>query len=370
VGSRWLLRAARAGVLAAGIGAVASSTGRGEPLGGTFSIVARDSITGELGVAVQSRAFNVGQAVPWAEAGVGALATQALTNMSFGPRGLELLRSGHDAEAALTRLLEADEGRESRQLGIVDARGASAVWTGSGCMAWAGGFHRPNLACQGNILAGDAVVPAMVAAFDATRGPLAERLIAALAAAQAAGGDRRGQQSAALLVVRESETHPEYRYRFVDVRVDDHLRPIDELARLYRTSLATDLADAYLELAEEHAGEGRTELAAAERGYVQEALQRALSAEETDAGSLNSLAWVSATRDLFLDEALRAAERAAELEPQSFEILDTLAEVHWHRGDFAEAVRVGERALGLSPGDGYLKGQLEKFKASLAAGRR
>jgi uncharacterized Ntn-hydrolase superfamily protein len=237
-------------------------------------------------------------------------------------------------------------------------------------MAWAGGFHRPNLACQGNILAGDGVVSAMVEAFDAARGTLAERLIAALVAAQGAGGDRRGQQSAALLVVRESETHPEYRHRFVDLRVDDHERPIEELARLYRTSLAADLADAYLELAEEHAGEGRAELAAAERGYVQQALQQALLAEETDAGSLNALAWVVATRDLFLDDALRAAERAVELEPGSFEILDTLAEVRWRRGEFAEAVRVGEKALGLSPEDGYLKGQLEKYKASLAGGSR
>jgi len=337
---------------------------------GTFSIAARDSLTGELGVAVQSRAFNVGKAVAWAEAGVGAIATQALTNESFGPNGLDLLRAGANAEEALTNLLGADSGRSHRQIGIVDANGGTAMWTGVECMAWAGGQTGDGFTCQGNILADETVVPAMADAFATTQGTLAERLIAALVAAQAAGGDRRGQQSAALLVVRESKSHPEYRHRFIDIRVDDHPAPIDELRRLYDMTLVMDLAEAYLELAAEHDLAGRIHLAEKERESVRMALWNSVAKEPKDAQALNSLAWSLAIRDLYLDDTLEAASLAAELEPESPEILDTLAEVHWRRGEFDVAIRVGRRALDLSPDDNYLIGQLEKYEASRDAGQR
>ena len=171
-------------------------------MAGTFSIVAYDSVTGELGVAVQSRAFAVGAAVAWAEAGVGAIATQASTNESFGPQGLKFLAAGLGSEKALECLLENDPGREDRQVGMVDAHGHAANFTGARCLSWAGGVVGRGYACQGNILASEDVVTSMAEAFTGTTGELADKLLEALVAAQAAGGDKRGMQSAALVVVR------------------------------------------------------------------------------------------------------------------------------------------------------------------------
>lgn len=340
---------------------------RTEP--GTFSIIARDPATGEIGVAVQSRAFNVGQAVAWARAGAGAIATQAWTNESFGPRGLALLDETHDAQTVLSRLLADDEDRDSRQVAVIDTKGLTSSWTGKECMDWAGGFHRENLAVQGNILASRKVMTEMIRGFAATAGPLPEKLLAALEAGQAAGGDRRGQQSAALLVVIDSERHPEYRERFVDLRVDDHPTPIAELRRLYRISLSTDLVEAYLELADELGDTGETVLSRARRAMAGNAMRSVMEDDSASASELNALAWTMATHDMFLDDALAAAKRAAELEPTS-EVLDTLAEVEWRTGAFDEAVATGARALELSPEDPYLTAQLEKYRASQAAGER
>jgi uncharacterized Ntn-hydrolase superfamily protein len=201
----------------------------------TYSIVACDLDTGQWGVATQSRFLAVGSVVPWAEAGAGAIATQAYANPRYGPDGLALLREGADAETVVRRLTEADEGRDHRQLGVVDARGGSATFTGSDCMDWAGGVTGRGFAAQGNILAGEETVAALATMFAATAGkPLAARLIECLAAAQAAGGDRRGQQSAALLVVERDGGYGGLSDVLVDLRVDDHEQPIPELARLYR----------------------------------------------------------------------------------------------------------------------------------------
>jgi uncharacterized Ntn-hydrolase superfamily protein len=200
----------------------------------TFSIVAWDPAAREWGVAVQSKFLGVGAVVPWAQAEVGAVATQAWANTSYGPRGLALLAEGLSADEVVERLVAADEGRDHRQLGVVDRQGRAAAWTGRQCMAWAGHRVGDGFTCQGNILAGSAVVDAMAEAFTGTRGPLAERLLAALAAGQAAGGDRRGQQSAALLVVRAEGGYGRFTDRAVDLRVEDHPRPIEELTRIYR----------------------------------------------------------------------------------------------------------------------------------------
>lgn len=198
----------------------------------TFSIVARDANTGELGIAVQSKFLAVGVVVPWAKAGVGAIATQSLANTSYGPRGLELLASGLSASQTLERLLADDEGRATRQVGIVDLRGEPATYTGEECFSWAGGKVGADYACQGNILVGEETVLAMARTFETGAGPLCERLLTALAAGQAAGGDSRGQQSAALLVVRHNAGYGGFNDRMIDLRVDDHLRPIEELGRL------------------------------------------------------------------------------------------------------------------------------------------
>jgi len=200
----------------------------------TFSIVACDLEAGEWGVAVESKFLAVGPVVPWAAANVGAIATQAFANTSYGPRGLELLRSGLSAEEVVKKLTEEDEEREHRQLGVVDARGRAAAFTGKECYEWAGHLVGDGYACQGNILASQRVVEAMAEAFEQTEGALADRLVEALRAGQAAGGDRRGQQSAALLVVKEKGGYGGFTDRLIDLRVDDHPQPIEELARLLR----------------------------------------------------------------------------------------------------------------------------------------
>lgn len=199
----------------------------------TFSIVGFDPETGELGIAVASKFLGVGAVVPWAKAGVGAVATQSFANTAFGPDGLKLLEDGASAEQALEKLLAADAEKESRQVGIVDAKGRSATFTGEGCYDWAGGIHGENFAAQGNILAGEAVVKALAETFQKAEGDLGDRLLAALAAGQEAGGDKRGRQSAALLVVRERGGYGGFNDRYRDVRVDDHEKPIEELKRIY-----------------------------------------------------------------------------------------------------------------------------------------
>ena len=198
----------------------------------TFSVVGYDAETGDLGIAVQSKFFAVGAVVPWAEAGVGAIATQSWANTTYGPNGLKLLKSGLSAEQTLERLIAADPGRATRQVGIVDAKGKVANYTGDECNAWAGAVSGKHYTAQGNILAGEAVVKAMGKAFEETEGELADKLMASLFAGQEKGGDIRGQQSAALLVVREQGGYGGFNDRYIDLRVDDAEKPIEELQRL------------------------------------------------------------------------------------------------------------------------------------------
>lgn len=200
----------------------------------TYSIAACDLEAGQWGVATQSKFLAVGSVVPWAEPQVGAIATQAYANPRYGPEGLALLRSGADAEQTVAKLTAADKGRDHRQVGVVDANGGSATFTGGECYEWAGGLNGPCYAAQGNILVGAATVQALASTFEKTSGrPLAERLLACLAAAQEAGGDRRGQQSSALLVVERGAGYANLSDVLVDLRVDDHERPVQELERIY-----------------------------------------------------------------------------------------------------------------------------------------
>lgn len=204
------------------------------PFPSTFSIVALDPNTGDLGIAVQSKFIAVGSVVPWAKAKVGAIATQSYANTSYGPNGLDLLASGKTAQQTIDALIDADEDRAIRQVGIVSAQGDTATYTGAECYEWAGGKTGKHYACQGNILVGQETVEAMAGTFETTSGSLADRLLAALAAGQAAGGDRRGQQSAAILVVREKGGYGGFNDILLDLRVDDHPAPIDELIRLHK----------------------------------------------------------------------------------------------------------------------------------------
>jgi uncharacterized Ntn-hydrolase superfamily protein len=204
----------------------------------TYSIVARDPKTGELGVAVQTCMFAVGSVVPWAEAGVGAVATQAMSEVAYGPRGLAAMKDGASAADALQRARAADDAEVLRQVGVVDANGNAAAFTGDLCIDFAGHHCGDGYAVQANMMATDRVWPAMAEAYEHAQGALADRMLAALFAGEAAGGDARGSMSAALVVVNAARSEGEGSRPTIDVRVDDHPRPLDELARLLRVGAA------------------------------------------------------------------------------------------------------------------------------------
>jgi len=235
---------APAGVLAAAFAlagvALPASIASADPLVHTYSIVARDPATGEMGVAVQSHWFSVGSIVTWAEAGVGAIATQSLVDPSYGPKGLELMRQGVPAPKALAQLVAADAGRNGRQVAMVDATGAVDAYTGPGAIAAAGHHVGAQYSVQANMMGKPTVWPAMAKAFEAATGPLADRLIAALEAAEREGGDVRGRQSAALLIVKAKGSGKPWvgGDRVFDLRVDDHPQPVAELKRLVRLQKA------------------------------------------------------------------------------------------------------------------------------------
>ncbi len=278
-------------------------TSAGQPVVSTFSIVARDSATGELGVAVASRFFAVGTVVPWAKAGVGAVATQSFANTSFGWRGLDLLKQGASPEEALAILLRNDDDPDRRQVGIVSASGTSVTYTGKKCIPWAGGRSGPGYACQGNILTGEAVVVAMERAFLDTRGTLADRLYAALVAGDSKGGDSRGRQSAALLVVKEGAGYGGFTDRAIDIRVDDHPDPFKELGRL---------------------------LNYAQMNYAW------------------NEGWTLFTQKDYAG-ALPHVERAATLAPENPEVLYDLAVIRLAAGQEAGALKALEKALTVNP---------------------
>ncbi len=229
------------------------------PLAHTFSIVARDPQTGQMGVAVQSHWFSVGSVVSWAEAGVGAVATQSLVDVRYGPLGLALMRAGFSAPQALAALLAADDGRDLRQVAMVDALGRVAVHTGSRCIPEAGHIVGEGFSVQANMMRGPEVWPAMAEAYRSASGDLAERMLAALEAGQAAGGDIRGQQSACILIVEAQSTGRPWADTVMDLRVEDHPQPIAELRRLvglHRAYRAMNEGDEWL-------GKGETEKALA-----------------------------------------------------------------------------------------------------------
>lgn len=244
-------------LVCAGSGAVAAPplTQRPTRPVATYSIVARDAVTGQLGVAVQSHWFSVGSVVPWADAGVGAVATQSFVEPSYGPRGLDLMRGGKAAPEALALLVEQDPHPEVRQVAFVDAAGRTAVHTGKGCIPAAGHRAGQGYTVQANLMLGHEVPGAMAQAFEEARGPLAERMLHALQAAQQAGGDIRGRQSAALLIVRAEPTDKPWTDRLIDLRVEDHEHPVRELERLLRLHRAYERMNA----GDEALAEGRIE---------------------------------------------------------------------------------------------------------------
>ncbi len=275
----------------------------------TYSIVARDPRTGELGVAVQSHWFSVGPIVPWARPGVGAVATQANAEISYGPRGLELMQSGLDARAALERLLAEDDGAAGRQVAMVDAQGRVAAHTGASAIAFAGHVTGEGVSCQANIMESARVWPAMLDAYTSSQGPLTTRLLAALDAAEAQGGDARGRQSAAILVVPPQGDHWD---KVIELRVEDDPEPLVELRRVVRVHDAYQLADR----ADGLAGEGRHDEAAA--------LYRQASALDPGNHELRFWAGLGAAQAGDLDAGLADVRAAIDTRPQWRELLERL----------------------------------------------
>jgi uncharacterized Ntn-hydrolase superfamily protein len=263
-----------------------------DPFAHTFSIVAQDSSTGDVGVAVQSHWFSVGNTVSWAEAGVGAVATQSLINKSFGPRALDLLKQGYSPQQAMDSLIAGDDGRAFRQVAIVDVQGRVAVYTGEKCIARAGHIKGDQYSVQANMMLNDSVWPAMSKAYENAEGPLAERMVAAMQAAQKAGGDIRGQQSAAILVVKGESTGKEWEDRKIDLRVDDHPQAVNEISRLLKVHRAY-----------EHMNEGDL---AIEEGNVDKALQEYGQARQLFPKNIEMTYWtaVSMANAGRLEEAL------------------------------------------------------------------
>ncbi len=322
----------------------ASVTSGGEKPIATFSIVARDPAAEEWGVAVQSKFLSVGAVVPSAKAGVGAAASQAWGDPNLGLQALELMANGAAADSALIYVLAPDSNREYRQLGIVDAKGRAATFTGRKCQPWAGGMTGENYCVQGNILAGDSVVIGMARAFESASGPLAHRLISALAGGQKYGGDKRGMQSAALLVVSRCGGYSGFNDRMVDLRVDDHPDPIAELNRLLSLHERIFGGAAYVRIGMAARREGKP-------AKAELALTRAMEIAEKygdDPNLLNTVAWEFALSDYRLEDALRMAERAASLAPGDANILDTWAECHARLGDYRRAVEIERKAYDLS----------------------
>jgi uncharacterized Ntn-hydrolase superfamily protein len=291
---------------------------------GTYSIVARDPASGELGVAVQSHWFGVGAVVAWARPGVGAVATQSIAEVAHGPNALERLQAGESAREALASVLREDALAHFRQLGVVDARGGVAVHTGSGCIPCAGEAAGAEFTCQANMMANDTVPAAMAGAYTARDGDLAERLLAALDAAQDAGGDVRGQQSAALLVV--PATGEPWRVRF-DVRVEDHAAPLGELRRLVRLARAYEMA-------------GQADELAAEGAHAQATgLYRAAARLAPEADELTFWAGLGVAAE-DLDAGVELVRQAAAVKPSWLTLLDRLSD---DLAPTAEAVRAALR---------------------------
>ncbi|MEN8192425.1 MAG: DUF1028 domain-containing protein [Bacteroidota bacterium] len=265
-----------------------------KPLAHTYSIVARDKNTGEMGVAVQSHWFSVGTIVSWGEAGVGVIATQSFVNPAFGPQGLELLKEGKSAKETLEILIDGDEGRDVRQLAILDKSGNAAAYTGKNCIPFAGHIEGDNFSVQANLMATESVWPAMSKAFiDNEYLPLAERLLAVLEAAEKAGGDIRGKQSAALLVVKPESSGKVWEDRLVDIRVDDNPEPLKELRRILKVHRAY-----------EHMNKGDLEV---EHGNMEQAMKEYAAAETMFPENLEMKYWhaVTLANQGEIDEALK-----------------------------------------------------------------
>jgi uncharacterized Ntn-hydrolase superfamily protein len=294
---------------------VTPATGRPNPLAHTYSIVARDSATGEMGVAVQSHYFSVGPVVPWAEAGVGAVATQSLVLIDYGPNGLALMKQGLSAPQALDSLLKADEHNEGRQVAMVDAKGNVAVYTGKNAIPFCGHKSGQQYSCQANLMASDKVWPSMAEAYEKAQGDLAERMMQALEAGQRAGGDIRGMQSAAILIVKAQSTGKPWNDTVMNLRVEDNPQPLKELRRLIKLRRAYDYED-----------QGDNFISAKQPDQAMKAYEQAakLAPEVVELRFWAATSMYTNGRE---DEALKEFKEVFAQEPQWLDLIPRLAQV-------------------------------------------
>ena len=350
-------------LFAAGVSGSSSAA----PVDGTFSIVGYDSTTGELGVAVASRAIAGGNFGPWALAGVGAIAAQGNGNPSWGVLGIQMLGEGISVSRMVDSLWRADPAGMSCQIGALDRRGVPGGFTGNRTLFWSGGLLDWCLAAQGTGLTSHEVVDAMADSFRVNQGvTLAERLLGSLVAGEARGGAASGGlRSAALLVVRPSRRHPEFNARYISLRLDDREAPIAELVRLYRAYEGERLIEERLEFADEFEGAGKKTDRELELGSVRALVARVLADSTATAAELNATAWAIGSRGLWLPQAAALAQRATALEPANPAYLDTEAEIRLRLKRPSEALEIERKALALAPGDEFLAARVAEFEKAL-----
>ncbi len=323
----------------------------------TYSIVAYDSLMEEWGIAVQSKFFAVGSVVPYAKAGLGAIATQAWGNTTFKEKSMKLLSMGLDAKGVIEELLKDDSNYQFRQVGLVDKNGFSYAFTGSFCTQYAGHIIKKNYTVQGNILYSEDVLKNMAETFEKSSLPLAERLIESLKSGQKAGGDKRGMQSAALLVVSKNGGYSGYDDKLVDIRVDDSKNPIDELERLYNEYQKSFLASSYIRIAIESFREKKIKKS-------EEAFKRVvhlINKFPADYQTLNSIAWEMAINDYKLEDALDLILKAIKLKDDDGNIYDTAGEIYYRLGNIKKAIEYEEKALKLMPDNEIFRKKLEEW---------
>jgi uncharacterized Ntn-hydrolase superfamily protein len=340
-----------------------AASARAADMSGALSVVARDPLTDELGVAVLSHAAACGNVVPWVQAGVGAIATQGETNVSWGPRGLQMLREGKTVQSMVDTLMHSDDGFQRRQLGALDKKGWPAGYSGVELVNWSGGILDSNLAVQGNTMPDNHVIEMVVDTMRATRGqPLADRLLTALALASANKADWRGARSAALLIGRANPARPEDASRWVYLRVDDDADPVGRLMQLYRDWRAGRLVASYLDYAKWYRESRSPVRADVEQARAQAAVAAALADSNLGAPALNAMAWQLARRGAMLEQAWVAIERARRAEPKSTEFTDTAAEVRFRQGRMTDAIALLEEAHKAVPADEYIAARLKDFR--------
>ncbi|MBI5216360.1 MAG: DUF1028 domain-containing protein [Ignavibacteriae bacterium] len=328
---------------------------------GTISIVAVDSLTGDIGVAVLSRVLSVGAIVPYAKAGVGAVATQATANTTYGPVGLEMLARGLEPYEIIGAMLLNDGDTTQRQVGMVDAKGNSYAFTGSGCVQRATHLYGPGFSVQGNILSSESIIKVIARTFELARGTLSDRLLSALESGERASADA-GYRSAALLVVRANGGYLGLNDRYVDIRVDDSPTPMEELKRLYKLWVNRFTFDTQIKSIEVFMQQNNVTAAREELQRLVNDLNAQLRDKPDDPDVLNRIAFILATYDIDRERALDLAKRAAKLEPTNDRVLSTLAECHFYLGHYDEAIAIGAELVKRSPANDNFWKRLQKYR--------